>query len=110
MNPVQAILKRRAPYKSPQGRRIRTLFHAFMRKLNPDDHLHVATALRAAELSTAAEEARGKLLQAGTKELEESVTRLDNNARRAVDDLASLQNITAAPKAPWRTGYDVEES
>ena len=66
MTPVQAILKRRAPYRTSQGRRIRTLFHAFMAKLNPDDPLHVAQALRAAELATAAEEARGKLLQAGT--------------------------------------------
>jgi hypothetical protein len=110
MTPVQAILKRRAPYKSPQGRRIRTLFHAFAAKLDLGNPLHVAQALRAAELATAAEEARGKLLQAGTKELEESVTRLDNNARRAIDDLTSLQNITAAPKAPWRTGWDIEDS
>jgi len=111
MTPIQAILKGRAPYKTAQGRRIRTLFYAFMDKLNPEDPRHVALALRAAELATAAETARAKLLKADdfTKELEESVTRLDNNARRAVDDLSSLHGgAEAKPKVPWTTGWDVE--
>jgi hypothetical protein len=38
--PIRSILARRAPYKTAQGRRIRTLFDAFLAKLNGGDPLH----------------------------------------------------------------------
>jgi hypothetical protein len=83
------LLAIRAPRTTPQGRRIRRLFWRFVAKLNADDPLHQAAALRAAELVIAAEEMRARLL-AGDTASEEAVTRLENAARRAERDLAPL--------------------
>ena len=53
----------RADGNSPQGRRIRDLYRAYMAALgNPADTIVQANALAAAELKTAAEDARAKLL------------------------------------------------
>ena len=60
-----------------------------MAKLTPGDPLHQAAAMRAAELTVAAEEMRARLL-AGDTTAEEAVTRLENAARRAERDLARL--------------------
>jgi hypothetical protein len=83
------LLAIRAPRTTPQGRRIRRLFWRFVDKLNADDSLHQAAALRAAELVIAAEDMRARLL-AGDTTAEEAVTRLENAARRAERDLAPL--------------------
>lgn len=92
------LLAARAPWKSAQGRRIRTLFRCFIAKLGSDDPLHQAAALRAAELVVAAEVARAKLL-AGDVSAEEAVTRLENAARRAEQDLTPKpKRISAAEK------------
>jgi hypothetical protein len=92
------LLAVRAPRKTPQGRRIRSLFRSFIAKLDPDDPLHQARALRAAELAVAAEDARAKLL-AGDASIEEAVTRLENAARRAEHDLTHKpKRMTAAER------------
>jgi hypothetical protein len=83
------LLAIRAPRSTPQGRRIRRLFRRFIAKLNADDPLHQSAAMRAAELTVAAEEMRARLL-AGDTTAEEAVTRLENAARRAERDLAPL--------------------
>jgi hypothetical protein len=85
----RAWIKSRAPRATPQGRRIRSLFRKHMAKLTPGDPLHQAAAMRAAELTVAAEEMRARLL-AGDTTAEEAVTRLENAARRAERDLAPL--------------------
>jgi hypothetical protein len=82
-------LTARAPRKTTQGRRIRSLFRAYMARLKPGDPLHQAAAMRAAELVVSAEEMRARLL-AGDTSAEEAVTRLENAARRAERDLAPL--------------------
>ncbi len=92
------LLADRAPRRTPQGRRIRTLFQGFIAKLDPDNPLHQAGALRAAELAVAAEDARAKLL-AGDTSIEEAVTRLENAARRAEHDLIRKpKRMTAAER------------
>lgn len=92
------LLAVRAPRRTPQGRRIRCLFRGFIAKLDPDNELHQARALRAAELAVAAEDARAKLL-AGDTSIEEAVTRLENAARRAEHDLTRKpKRLTAAEK------------
>jgi hypothetical protein len=83
------LLADRAPRTTAQGRRIRRLFWSFVAKLNADDPLHQAAALRAAELVYAAEAMRARLL-AGDTTAEEAVTRLENAARRAERDLEPL--------------------
>jgi hypothetical protein len=82
-------LTARAPRKTTQGRRIRSLFRAHMAKLTVGDPLHQAAAMRAAELIVASEDMRAKLL-AGDTTAEEAVTRLENAARRAERDLIPL--------------------
>jgi hypothetical protein len=91
-------LTARAPRKTLQGRRIRSLFRAHMAKLTPGDALHQAAAMRAAELAVAAEDMRAKLL-AGDSSVEESLTRVENAARRAANDLTRKpKRLTAAEK------------
>lgn len=82
-------LSARAPRRTPQGRRIRSLFRAFMAKLTPGDPVHQAAAMRAAELVVASEDMRARLL-AGDTTAEEAVTRLENAARRAERELVPL--------------------
>ena len=79
-------LAARAPRSTIRGRRIRSLFRAYMAKLVAGDPLHQARAMRAAELATAAEDMRAQLL-AGDTSIEESLTRIENAARRAEQDL-----------------------
>jgi hypothetical protein len=91
-------LAARAPRKTPQGRRIRTLFRGFIAKFDVNDPLHQARALRAAELLVASEEMTGRLL-AGDVSVEESATRLANAARRAEQDLTRKpKRMTAAER------------
>jgi hypothetical protein len=106
---TRQLLAERAPYRTASGRRIRTLYRCFVAKLDADDPIHVALALRAAETLVAAEQARTKLLQAPdfTKELEESVTRLDNVSRRAAEELAPLQ--VSKPKTETLREFDESE-
>jgi hypothetical protein len=82
-------LTARAPRRTAQGRRVRSLFRAFMTKLTPGDPLHQAAAMRAAELIVASEDMRARLL-AGDIAAEEAVTRLENAARRAQQELDPL--------------------
>lgn len=82
-------LTARAPRRTPQGRRTRCLFNAFMAKLTPGDPLHQAAAMRAAELVVASEQMRSRLLS-GDVTTEEAVTRLENAARRAQQELEPL--------------------
>ena len=92
------LLTARAPRRTAQGRRIRCLFAGFIAKLDADDPLHQARALRAAELLVASEEMTGRLL-AGDVSVEESATRLANAARRAEQDLTRKpKRLTAAEK------------
>ena len=92
------LLAARAPRKTPQGRRIRCLFWGFIAKLDDDDPLNQARALRAAELVVAAEDLRTRLL-AGDTLIEEAVTRVENAARRAEQDLSRKpKRMTAAEK------------
>ena len=84
----RAWLKSRAPRATARGRRIRNLFRAYMAKLTPGDPLHQAAAMRAAELSVAAEDARARLLI--DPSAEEAAVRLDNTARRAVEELTAI--------------------
>ena len=92
---TRRLIADRAPYKSAQGRRIRTLFRGFVAKVNADDPLHVAMALRAAELATCAEEARARLLS-GDRDAGDDVVRLDNAARRAAKELGSFAGEVGA--------------
>jgi hypothetical protein len=98
--PIESILARRAPYKTPQGRRIRSLFYAFMARLDRQDPLHVAMALRASELQVIAEETRARVLS-GDHDAADDLVRLDNTARRAADDLVPLQIGDGQPNVPW---------
>jgi hypothetical protein len=104
------LLAVRAPRKTPQGRRIRALFHSFIGKLDANDPLCQARALRAAELVVAAEDLRARLL-AGDTSVEEAVTRLENAARRAEHDLTSKpKRMSAAEKRrQWETNYGGQE-
>jgi hypothetical protein len=83
------LLSIRAPRRTPQGRRIRCLFRSYVAKLDADNPLHQAAALRAAELTVAAEDVRASQL-GGNSSAEEAVTRLENAARRAERDLIPL--------------------
>jgi hypothetical protein len=68
---------------SAAGRRVRDLLHAFLKAMgDPDDVVLQANALRAAELMTAAEIARHKLLS-GIGDADQ-VLRLEGAAGRAV--------------------------
>jgi hypothetical protein len=82
-------LTARAPRRTTQGRRVRSLFNAFMAKLTAGDPLHQAAAMRAAELVVASEEMRARLL-AGDVTAEERAVRLENAARRAQQELIPL--------------------
>jgi hypothetical protein len=69
-----------------RGRRIRDLYRVFLRIMgDPVDAVSQAAAVRAAELTVAAEDARMKLL-AGGGDIDQ-VVRLEGVARRAVADL-----------------------
>jgi hypothetical protein len=90
----------RANGNSSQGRRIRDLFHAFMKAMGSptENPLLVANALAAAELRTAAEEARAKFLAGdGAAEDLEQIIRLENLAGRAEKKLG------IKPRAPTPT-------
>jgi hypothetical protein len=80
------------------GRRIADLLRGFLRAMgNPDDTVLQANALRAAELTTAAECARAKLL-VGEADADQ-VVRLEGMADRAVRRLGLAQ----AAKAPQQS-------
>jgi hypothetical protein len=97
---TRKLIADRAPYATPQGRRIRVLFQGFLAKVRADDPLHVAMALRAAELAVAAEEARARLL-GGDNDASDDVVRLDNASRRAAEDLAPFRIADDQPNVPW---------
>ncbi len=60
---VRRLLDSRASLQKPQGRRLRTLFRSFLADLEPNNPIHQAGALAAAEMTIAAEDARARLLQ-----------------------------------------------
>jgi hypothetical protein len=92
------LLAERAPWRTKRGRRIRDLWAGYMAALQPGNVVHEAAALEAAELKVACEDARARLL-AGDAEAEEGLTRLQNAARRAVEDISSMrpENLPDAP-------------
>jgi hypothetical protein len=97
-------LAERASRKTDRGRRIRTLFRGFMTKLTPGDPIHHAAAMTAAELTYAAETARLKLLD-GDASAEEAMTRIENAARRAREDVIELLTVgIRKPKQATRFG------
>ena len=73
-----------------RGLRVRDLYRGYMATLQPGNTLHEAAALEAAELKVACEDARARLL-AGDAEAEEGLTRLQNAARRAVEDIEAIR-------------------
>jgi hypothetical protein len=98
---TRKLIADRAPYATAQGRRIRTLFWSFLAKANGDDPLHVAMALRAAELAVSAEAARSRLL-GGDNDAGDDVVRLDNAARRAAQEMGAISSISDdQASVPW---------
>jgi hypothetical protein len=85
-----SLLTVRAPRNTEQGCRIRRLYRSFIAPLVAGDPVHEAAALAAAELIVAAEVARARLL-AGDPDAEAATVRLENSARRAKLDLATLK-------------------
>lgn len=78
------------------GRRVADLLRAFLRAMgNPDEVVQQANALRAAELTVAAEAARAKLL-AGDGDADQ-VVRLEGMAARAVRALGLGKREPAGP-------------
>jgi hypothetical protein len=75
----------RAKGKAKRLRRLRDWYHAYASRLDPNDVVGQGMALAVAELRTAAEDARKRLLD-GDNDAEASVTRLENAARRAALD------------------------
>jgi hypothetical protein len=61
-----------------------------MIRLEPGNVIHEACALEAAELKVACEDARARLL-GGDPSAEEGLTRLQNAARRAVEDIEAIR-------------------
>jgi hypothetical protein len=82
------LLAERASRKTPQGRRVRALFNAFLSRLGsgPHDHVIQAGAMRAAELLVLCEDLRARAL-AGEGIGVNDITRLESTARRAEADL-----------------------
>ena|ERR1035438_9966579 len=77
---------RRVSGNTAAGRRLRDLYHAFLQHMsNPADTIAQASALNAAELTVATENARAELL-AGRGDVEQ-IVRLENLANRAVGRL-----------------------
>jgi hypothetical protein len=75
---------RRLNGNSPVGRRVRDLFHGLMERLdNPVDVVTVADVLALAELKTAAEVARVRMLEGGGDRGSNECVRLENLVRRA---------------------------
>jgi hypothetical protein len=90
-----------------RGLRVRDLFRAFMAKLDADDVVAQAAALRAAELTVTAEDIRGRIT-AGDFDLAEQLVRVENMVERATRAVAKLAE--AKPAGPsladvW-TPYD----
>jgi hypothetical protein len=96
---TRALLQQRAPYRTAQGRRIRTLFRSLLANHKAADPLRVALAITAAELTVAAEQARDLLL-AGDLSAEQPTVRLENAARRAREDLKAIL-IAEETNKPW---------
>jgi hypothetical protein len=78
------------------GRRVADLFRSFLRAMADRGCIAQADALRAAELTVAAEDARARLL-AGAGDADELV-RIENLAARAVRKLGLDQQRAAKPK------------
>jgi hypothetical protein len=70
----------------------------FMAKLDPDDPIAAAAALRAAELTATAEDIRERIT-AGDFELAEQLVRVENLVDRAIRGLARIDD--AKPKRPY---------
>ena len=89
----------RANGNTSQGRRIRDLYEAYLEAMgNPTDPLPMANALAAAELKTAAEDARAAFLAGdGAAEQLEQIIRLENLAGRAE------RRLGIKPRAPMPT-------
>jgi hypothetical protein len=90
-----------------RGLRVRDLFRAFMARLDADDVVAQAAALRAAELTVTAEDIRGRITD-GNFDLAEQLVRVENMVERATRAVAKLAE--AKPAGPsladvW-TPYD----
>jgi hypothetical protein len=90
-----------------RGLRVRDLFRAFMARLDADDVVAQAAALRAAELTVTAEDIRGRITD-GDFNLAEQLVRVENMVERATRAVAKLAE--AKPAGPsladvW-TPYD----
>jgi hypothetical protein len=86
---------------------VRDLFRAFMARLDADDVVAQAAALRAAELTVTAEDIRGRITD-GDFNLAEQLVRVENMVERATRAVAKLAE--AKPAGPsladvW-TPYD----
>ena len=96
---------------SPAGRRIRDLFQAAMRRLDgPVDVVVQADVLAWAELKTAAENARARLLEGKDQSSNETV-RLENLCRRAAASVG-LEPAAGAEEEfqnPFAALFDSEE-
>lgn len=94
-NPMRA----RTNGRTSAGRRVRDLFKAYLAAMGRTDDIAAAQALAAAELVTAAENARTKLL-AGQGDVEQ-IVRLENLANRAVRRLG-IKPGAATPQLSMR--------
>jgi hypothetical protein len=91
-------LQGRVNRKTAKGRRVADLFHAYLDALgNPTDPITQANALTAAELKTAAEEARKALLDGHGDG--DQLVRLENLAFRAERKLGLKTAVTAPTTA-----------
>jgi hypothetical protein len=83
--------------RSPTGKRVRDLFQAVMARLNqPADVIVQADALAWAELKSASEVARARLLEGDTKSSNE-IVRLENLTRRAAISVGLESAVGEAP-------------
>jgi hypothetical protein len=108
----------RANGNSAKGRRLRDLFVAFAAKLDPDDVIGRAAALRAAELVAMAEDIRETIravdltkanadLLKHLASLADELVRIENLSDRAARHLRQLAQD--APQGPTLSDYLVEE-
>ena len=103
----------RANGNSIKGRRLRDLFAAFAAKIDPDDVVGRAAALRAAELTAACEALRCQIMTVDLSQaddaklvsqakLAEQLTRLENSLDRAERRLAKLEPPPKSSGERWQ--------
>jgi hypothetical protein len=101
----------RANCNTVRGRRLRDLFAAFAVKLDPKDVIGHAAALRAAELTTLAEDIRESICAADLKSLNPDLLKQLGLIENLVDRAERRLGLLAAngPKAPTLSDWLVEE-